>query len=377
MPRDKTLPKPATSDDYAYFDAEASLCPMGCADSGNELVKDAILIVEGQHKDNKGIVHQFPISRIKKLATNTNNAIDLGYEVPLMLEHSKQLFGANGEIAKLGNVVSKVTCRIIKPSDVPDSLKSIIGKYAAFAKVAIKHRLAEARQGLFNKLSPGVDLINERLGEVSAVAFPAINGPSLLFSAFFQGNTGTTLAKFSLDYDEAKEQAEVIKKQKDSARECLDILFNVVKSIEAVPLEQMMGNDPVALKRLATDKFIADLMKVLGLEQEFAEEAEQMDARKPMLPSALAHRSANYSRTGQDETVETDVDEQSEEEEERDLADDDDDEEDELSGETRSVSRGNVLSGSNVTHRPRSKVRKPLLTMADTRQKLLLGRSKR
>ena len=377
MPRDKTLPKPATTDDYAYFDAEASLCPMGCADSGNELVKDAILIVEGQHKDNKGIVHQFPISRIKKLATNTNNAIDQGYEVPLMLEHSKKLFDAKGEIAKLGNIASRVTCRIIKPSDVPDSLKSLIGKYAAFAKVAIKHRLTEARQGLFNKLSPGVDLINERLGEVSAVAFPAINGPSLLFSAFFQGNTGISLAKFSLDYDEAKEQAEVIKKQKDSARECLDILFNVVKSIEAVPLEQMMGNDPIALKRLATDKFIADLMNVLGVEQGEAEQAGQMNiASAPMLPSALAHRSANYSQ--EQDSGEEDAPEESEEEEEGDLADDDDDEEDELSGETQHLSRSYVKPGSSLTRRPLSKGRqKPLLTMADTRQKLLSGRSKR
>lgn len=273
------------SGECAYFDSAGGLTlRAGQIAEDDTLIKNALLLVEGTHKDNKGVVHEFPVQRIQRLVDNTNTAIAQGYEVPFMADHSKELLSSVGHLKRLGGLASNLECRVITAQDLPNpKMQHLLGKLGAFAKVAVKNRVDDVKKGLIKLLSPGVDLLNERIAEVSAVAFPAIHGPALF------------AAQFSLDYDEAKEQAEAIKKQRNQAQDCFNILFSVLQSIDAVPQEQMMGVDPKGLKRQAVEKFNKDLIELLDIEA---------DAESPLVqnPTELARVGAQYSSEEPDES---------------------------------------------------------------------------
>ena len=236
--------------DTAYFDSTGGLVAIGSTDNNDgTVIKNALILVEGTHKDNKGVTHDFPRVRIQRLVDNTNEAIASGRELPLMLDHAKELV-TNGELKKLGELHSRLECRVISERDLPNpNMAHLVGMLGAFGKFVVRNRLEDVRKGLIKLLSPGVDLANERIAEVSAVAFPAIHGPAL----------------FSLNYAEAKEQQGLIRKLKDEAQECFDILFGVIKDIESTDLNEMIGVSIPALKRKAADDFFQDLLTVLGI----------------------------------------------------------------------------------------------------------------
>lgn len=360
-----------TSSDCAYFDACGGLSPKMEQAADDTLIKNALLLVEGTHKDNKGVVHQFPVQRIQTIVDNTNAAISQGYEVPLMADHSKELI-SGGHLKRLGELTSNVECRVITSKDLPNpKMQHLIGKLGAFAKVTVKNRVDDVKKGLIKLLSPGVDLLHERIAEVSAVAFPAIHGPALfqqvgsrksevgsteqdadlLPSSAIDASSLATWASFSLDYDEAKEQAEAIRKQKNQAQDCFNILFGVLQSIDAVPKEQMIGTDPKALKRNALEKFMQDLLKVLDVEDEPVEKTRSR---------LLSGERASYSASEPEEY---------EAEEEEELEDEEEDEEI-LSTVPMKRRKSSELSGGSFTPIRRASSR---FTMASNQKALLVS----
>ena len=255
----------------AFFNSGGFL---GNADfaKGETLVKNALLVVEGTHKDNKGRVHEFPAYRIERLASNTNAKLSNGVEVPLMVDHSKDLL-SKGELKKLGELGTSVECRIIESEDLPNpKMTDLIGKLGAFSKITIRHRMDDVRNGIIKLLSPGIDLENECIAEVSAVAFPAIHGPAL-----FRREDNN--AFFSTSYEEVKEQYGIQQKLRKQASECLDILFKVISDIESLPEQEMVGVNINSLKNKAVEDFVADIREVLSGKHD--EEFKEEKAEKP------------------------------------------------------------------------------------------------
>ncbi|ACC81163.1 hypothetical protein A6769_38165 [Nostoc punctiforme NIES-2108] len=251
----------------AYFDSAGGLVAFGSYEQGDFLIKNALLLVEGTQKDNKGRVHEFPSHRVQQLTDNTNAAFDSGVEIPLMIDHAKTLVNPNGGFNKLGKLHSRVEGRIIQERDLPNpKMRDLIGKFGMFGKFYINHYVDEVRKGLIKPLSPGIDLDTERIAEVSSVAFPAIHGPAL-----FRADDGGSRAYFNLSYAEAKEQQGRIARLKGEAQECFDILFRVIGDIESADGNDMIGITPDALRLKAVDDFYADLLELLGLDQEPAE----------------------------------------------------------------------------------------------------------
>lgn len=257
-----------------YFDSAGGLVAFGSQEQSDFVIKNALLLVEGTQKDNKGRTHEFPAHRVQSLADNTNAAFDSGVEIPLMIDHAKTLINSNGKLNKLGRLYSRVEGRIIQERDLPNpKMRDLIGKFGMFGKFLINHYVDEVRKGLIKPLSPGIDLDSERLAEASAVAFPAIKGPAL-----FRADDGESRAYFNLSYGEAKEQQGAIRRIKGEAQECFDILFRVISDIESADPNQMIGVTTEALKLKAVDDFYADLLEILGLDQaeeEIVETEEQ------------------------------------------------------------------------------------------------------
>ncbi|MFN6560047.1 MAG: hypothetical protein RMY28_009585 [Nostoc sp. ChiSLP01] len=266
-----------------YFDSAGGLVAFGSTEQGDFVIKNALLLVAGTQKDNKGRIHEFPAHRVQRLADNTNAAFESGVEIPLMIDHAKTLINPNGGFNKLGKLHSRVEGRIIQERDLPNpKMRDLIGKYGMFGKFYINHYVDEVRKGLIKPLSPGIDLDSERLAEASAVAFPAIHGPAL-----FRAEDGSSRAYFSISYAEAKEQYGLTRKVKDKAQEAFDIMFRVFTDIDSANPNEMIGITPEALKLKAADDFYVDLLEILGLnqtEQEVVVENPEPVALDPYAP---------------------------------------------------------------------------------------------
>lgn len=238
------------------FDGIGGLCQFSENNQSGELIKNALVLIEGTHKDNQGVVHEFPSDRILRIAQRTNAAMSQGYEIPLMSDHSKQLIGTDGELKKLGIFVSPFECRVIRQEDLPNpKMQHLIGKLGAFSRAKILNKVREVESSLIKLLSPGVDLVNERLAEVSAVAFPAIHGPAL-FAAQIQ----------DLSFASVKEEQGNFKRQREELSEEFEILLQTIQRIQKASPEQLVAVSPDQLLVTAIDAFTAEIKRYFGLE---------------------------------------------------------------------------------------------------------------
>lgn len=250
----------------SYFDSAGGLCQFS-EDVPDGLEKKALVLVEGIHKDNQGVIHEFPPERLLRIVSRTNSAMQEGIEIPLMADHSKQLIGNDGSLKKLGYFVSPFECRVITESDLPNPrMRNLIGKLGAFSKAKILNKVDEVRSKLINLLSPGVDLRTERLAEVSAVAFPAIQGPAL-----FAANPLTQ----DLSFNSVKQEQEAFKKQREDLDDAFEIFIQTIQRIQRASPEQLSAIPPEQLVRSAIADFSTEIQTRLGLEQIPASQPEQ------------------------------------------------------------------------------------------------------
>lgn len=245
-------------DGLSYFDSTGGLCQFS-EDTSDGLVKNALVLIEGTHKDNQGVIHEFPPERLLRIASRTNNAMQEGIEIPLMADHSKQLIGSDGSLKKLGYFVSPFECRVITESDLPNPrMRNLIGKLGAFSKAKILNKVDEVRSKLINLLSPGVDLRSERLAEVSAVAFPAIQGPAL-FAA-------SPLVQ-DLSFESVKQEQEAFKRQREDLNDAFEIFINTIQRIQRASPEQLTAIPPKQLLLSAVVDFSTEIKTRLGLDE--------------------------------------------------------------------------------------------------------------
>ncbi len=216
------------------------------------IVKDALLLIEGTHKDNAGKEHNFTSDRVLKIAHNTNQALLSGTEVPFMRNHSKK------DEDKIGEIVSDLEVRTISEEDLPNKKqKHLLGRLGAFAKVEIRDALDKVKNKTIKLLSPGIDPVKDVMVEISSVAFPAIQGLSL-FSQ--HGYTS---------YREAKEQIEASAKLRRELQECFDVFWGVVLAVSSEEEEaeyQQQNKD--ALLEKAIEDFAEDLAEKLDVERQ-------------------------------------------------------------------------------------------------------------
>lgn len=249
-------------------DSPAGLVAFGSQEDNDFLIKNALLLVEGTQKDNKGRTHEFPAERIQTQIDNTNAAFDSGIEIPLMLDHGKALVGPTGSINKLGWLHSRAEGRVIQERDLPNpKMKDLIGKFGMFAKVYINNYVDQVKKGAIKLLSPGIDLEEERVVEVSAVAFPAIKGPALF--------TASRHAHFALSYAEVKERKALMGEKRSKVKDNIDTLFQVISDIESTDPNELIGVDPKALKLNAIQGFYKDLLEVFDLDEDEVQETQQ------------------------------------------------------------------------------------------------------
>jgi hypothetical protein len=249
-------------------DSPAGLVAFGGQEDNDFLIKNALLLVEGTQKDNKGRTHEFPAERIQMQIDNTNAAFDSGIEIPLMLDHGKALVGPTGSINKLGWLHSRAEGRVIRERDLPNpKMKDLIGKFGMFAKVYINNYVDQVKKGAIKLLSPGIDLEEERVVEVSAVAFPAIKGPALF--------TASRHAYFALSYAEVKERKALMGEKRSKVKDNIDTLFQVISDIESTDPNELIGVDPKALKLNAIQGFYKDLLEVFDLDEDEVQQTPQ------------------------------------------------------------------------------------------------------
>lgn len=243
----------------SHFDSTGGLTSFSEEDSEG-LVKNALVLIEGTHKDNQGIVHEFPPERLLRIAQRTNDAMNRGIEIPLMADHSKALIGSDGELKKLGVFISPIECRVISQEDLPNpKMRHLVGKLGAFSKAKILRRVDDVKSKIINLLSPGVDLVQERLAEVSAVAFPAIHGPAL-FNAPPQIQ--------DLTFASTKDQIGAFGKLKQSLSDAFEIYLTTIQKIDKASPDQIMGFSPEQLKLSATEELAKELNQRLGISEE-------------------------------------------------------------------------------------------------------------
>ncbi len=213
------------------------------------IIKNALVLVEGEHTDNAGNTHTFSKDRVMRSALNTNEAIARGETIPFKANHSKDVRD------DLGEICSEMECRLITEDDLPNPKHThLLGKLGAFAKVEIKKNLEEVKKNIIKSISPGIDVMRDRLVEVSAVSRPAILGMAL----FSQGN--------SLSFKDAKAQAEESKKLKDTLQEDFNIFWQVVTNILSPNEMELAIDNREQLIIKAIDEFAEELADELGVE---------------------------------------------------------------------------------------------------------------
>ena len=145
------------------------------------LVRPALLMIEGAVRDVLGQVTNYTRSLIDEIV-EASNAYAKSSEIKLFNDHDYS------QSARIGAVTGLFSAREIAELDIPENGdRSVIGRYAIFndgLEVRSPDAIAQYHSGLLKELSVGIDLKGNLFGkkvifEVSAVAFPAVNGAML------------------------------------------------------------------------------------------------------------------------------------------------------------------------------------------------------
>lgn len=247
------------------------------------LEKDALIFVEGQHKDRQGNTHVFSAERVQNIANNTIQKISQGVRLPFQRDHKKTTD------ANIGDLEGSVFTKIITAQDLPNPKHThLLGKLGVFAnRLVVKGTQAveEARNGLIKTLSAGIDPATESFIEISATPFPAIIGPAL-FSQF--GEEGAEL--LFMDEDMAEERDDEARRNPTSMEEALGIekesnkayeeyhklaaaLGKVLNNLYLADEETLKGKNPIEASYEALEFFNKRIEEIFSLIEEESEQA--------------------------------------------------------------------------------------------------------
>lgn len=256
------------------------------------LQKSAIIFVSGDHKDKRGVNHQFSEERVQTLVDNTNEAIESGQKLPLMLDHQKTADSVIGELT--GQIYTK----IITPKDLPNpKAKYLLGRLGVFTDSVLakgKKTVQMIKDGVLSSLSAGIDPASESFIEVSCVSHPAIRGMQL----YGKNGLSKTLEFSEMTLDPEMESPEGqkdpilnmyaalgIEKQATKIQEEYEKLANalgkVLTNIYTASEEALKGKNPIEESYAALDYFNQEVERLFELVE------EENDSEEPELPTTV------------------------------------------------------------------------------------------
>lgn len=231
-----------------------------------ELVRSGLLFVEGVHTDNKKNTHEFSAERLVTIADNTNKLIEEGRRIPVLFDHNKSVVGTKGSIK--GKLYTRpITEEDVETLDNCPAVAKLVGKLGLFCDaVALKAKdaITSFEQNLVRTVSPGFDLANDTVRELSLVPLPAVDGLSL-YSEFNddEGDMGVNTTPLTMkDAIEDNNQLEEIKQGLD---ELYNVFWQIVTNIYSADRYQLNEVDPAELLYNAIDEYSAYLVQVLDL----------------------------------------------------------------------------------------------------------------
>ncbi len=226
--------------------------------SDGHLRKKALILVEGIHKDSKKRTHHFDENRLELIAENTNTLFENGTRIPILEDHNKT------QNSTIGDLNSYVEVRSITEDDLPEGkFSNLIGKMGIFASdilIKSKKAIQQATEGLLDTISPGVDIMDNCIREISVTPTPAIAGMRL-----FHRNDE---AKFALTWEEAEESNEQFDKIKESLNSLHSLFLELVENITSSNKEEREGNTIEDLLFQAISDYAVRISGTLNLSQE-------------------------------------------------------------------------------------------------------------
>ena len=227
--------------------------------------KRALVLAEGSWVDNRGRSHVFPAERIQRIAENSNESLANGIRVPVAKEHGKTIDDF------VGDVNTEFVVKEITEDDLPNKKnKHLIGKLGIFCDdlvIRAKDTIEKVKNNLAKELSPGIDVMKDRIKEISIVGFPAIQGMSL-----FGENTGEMDGIYTLDDADAMSQDEEELKEEfeDLSYKFYCVIKNIMKNGEE------LGEEADVMVEKAFVDYEMRLRDLFGLTDEIPDEDESV-----------------------------------------------------------------------------------------------------
>ena len=198
------------------------------------ITKSALVFVEGNHCDNRGRSWNCPSDFVETIVENTNRAFNEGRHIPILKDHTKTID------AEIGVLDAPLEARIITEEDLPNQKhKDLIGKLGVFCDGIVlkaKDVVERVKQGLNKTLSPGIDMKNMVLKEISLTPTPAIKSLSL----FSEGKDMSGV--FTLDDADALSQddEQLEEEFEDLSKKFYCVLKNIIQNGEELGEEADM-----------------------------------------------------------------------------------------------------------------------------------------
>lgn len=248
----------------AYFNSNFSNSNFTENEDGS-ITKSALLLVEGEHKCNKGNGHNFDANYIVEVAENTNKALNNGTFIPVLKDHQKS------SDAEIGEIGSLLTARVITEDDLPNKKHThLLGKMGLFCDGVIlkaKDVVERVKSGLNKTISPGINLAKRQLAELSVTPTPAILGLSM-----YSEGSGEMEGVYTLDDADAMSQDEEDLKEEFEDLSCK--FYCVVKNIMKSGDE--LGEEADVMIEKAFADYEMRLRDLFGLTAEIPDEDESV-----------------------------------------------------------------------------------------------------
>jgi hypothetical protein len=225
------------------------------------ITKQALVMVEGKHKDSHGKVHNFSRERIQRIVSNTNQYLESGGRVPWQQDHNKD------QRSNIGDLEGSLELKVITRDDLPDQrAKHLVGKLGVFASELVAKGADVCKQILAKRiktLSPGIDVIDDIIREISATPVPAIAGLST-----FKRADRAQASFTALTWDEAEQDQKGMDAIEEEFEQLSDTFWDLIESIQQAGEEDLQGSDPRELQLQAIDEFALRIESLLGLNQQ-------------------------------------------------------------------------------------------------------------
>ena len=239
------------------------------------VVKRALVLVEGEHKDNKSRSHLFTPERIELIAENSNRAFSSGARIPVLKDHVKTTD------AEVGDIDSPFEVRVISEEDLPDKRhKHLLGKVGIFCEgvvIKAKDMVEKVKAGLGKTISPGIDIMSNTIRELSITPTPAIQGLALY---------SMEAAKNALSFDELEMEKQNDEELKEQFEEVSEKFYCIMQNILNASEEMLAGQDPYELIDTVFSDYFDRLQMLFQVDD--GEEAEDGGVTPALSPYSMA-----------------------------------------------------------------------------------------